>query len=275
MYVWNDGTDVLMHHGIKGQKWGRRRFQNPDMTYTAAGKERYSWASRMGSSVKAKAHQVSNKVKNFKLSEGQKKALKIGATVAATVLVAYGAYKLGTSPQFKEFVKKGETIYADMLETHDIKKRIFDEMRMEVSDKYGKAAMDIDRYTSDKLDQLYKQMEKVESLRTKENNAEVNQLIAELYDTRKSIISDRNNALKDFRRSYMIEGTGLNVLKMMNMPANKLMNRMINEGKNVVKFDERKITDLIRGENYLYDQIKSLGDDPTKYGIAYRKSRIV
>ena len=31
----------LYHHGIKGQKWGIRRFQNPDGTLTAAGKKRY------------------------------------------------------------------------------------------------------------------------------------------------------------------------------------------------------------------------------------------
>lgn len=31
----------LYHHGIKGQKWGVRRFQNPDGTLTMAGKKRY------------------------------------------------------------------------------------------------------------------------------------------------------------------------------------------------------------------------------------------
>lgn len=31
----------LYHHGIKGQKWGIRRYQNEDGSYTAAGKKRY------------------------------------------------------------------------------------------------------------------------------------------------------------------------------------------------------------------------------------------
>lgn len=32
----------LQHHGIKGQKWGVRRFQNADGSLTAEGKKRYS-----------------------------------------------------------------------------------------------------------------------------------------------------------------------------------------------------------------------------------------
>lgn len=34
-------TRELYHHGIKGQKWGFRRFQNEDGSLTIAGKERY------------------------------------------------------------------------------------------------------------------------------------------------------------------------------------------------------------------------------------------
>lgn len=31
----------LAHHGIKGQKWGVRRYQNADGSYTEAGLKRY------------------------------------------------------------------------------------------------------------------------------------------------------------------------------------------------------------------------------------------
>lgn len=34
-------TDYLMHYGVVGQKWGVRRYQNPDGTLTEEGKQRY------------------------------------------------------------------------------------------------------------------------------------------------------------------------------------------------------------------------------------------
>lgn len=96
----------LTHHGIKGQKWGQRRFQNEDGTWTAAGKERYgdgNESSRFlkGSSLRATSSsknaaktQKTNDPEHQKRVENFKKAAKIGAAVAGTVLVAYGAYRL-------------------------------------------------------------------------------------------------------------------------------------------------------------------------------------
>lgn len=38
--------DYLAHHGIKGQKWGVRRYQNPDGSWTAEGKKRRMYRDR-------------------------------------------------------------------------------------------------------------------------------------------------------------------------------------------------------------------------------------
>lgn len=94
-------TDYLMHHGILGQRWGIRRFQNKDGSYTAAGKDRYGDKSER---------------KNKGLTDEQKalaKKIAIGAAVVAgTALAAYGAYKLYDSGVLNDaldkFVKKGE-----------------------------------------------------------------------------------------------------------------------------------------------------------------------
>lgn len=40
--------NTLIHYGIKGQKWGVRRFQEENGSYTAAGKERYGRGGKDG-----------------------------------------------------------------------------------------------------------------------------------------------------------------------------------------------------------------------------------
>lgn len=126
-------TDSLSHYGIKGQKWGVRRWQNGDGSFNSAGKRRYfgngsgeeykklAVAKSKSSSAKSdskkrlseakKAYRVEKKnvadeykkaKKEYKNSdeykaarkEKIKKAAKTGAIIAGTALAAYGAYKL-------------------------------------------------------------------------------------------------------------------------------------------------------------------------------------
>ena len=80
-------TDYLAHHGIKGQKWGVRRFQNPDGTRTEAGKKRYN------SSGGEKEKSVGNWVKDHK----KELALVGGVALAAAgtaVAIKYGNDRL-------------------------------------------------------------------------------------------------------------------------------------------------------------------------------------
>ena len=38
--------DTLYHHGVKGQKWGLRKYQNEDGSLTAAGREHYGYGAK-------------------------------------------------------------------------------------------------------------------------------------------------------------------------------------------------------------------------------------
>lgn len=75
-------SSELYHHGILGQKWGVRRYQNPDGTLTAEGKRRER------SSFK-------DKVKSLAGNEKFKKYAKIGAVVVASMV---GMYALSLTP---------------------------------------------------------------------------------------------------------------------------------------------------------------------------------
>lgn len=87
MHAWTDGTDYLMHHGIKGQKWGIRRYQNPDGTLTEAGKQRlnkyketeYAYMNRLYDKRVEKRNKKYDRLdrKSSKLAEKGRDASKI------------------------------------------------------------------------------------------------------------------------------------------------------------------------------------------------------
>ena len=44
-----NNDNYLAHHGIKGQKWGVRQYQNTDGSLTAEGRRRYGVGPERGS----------------------------------------------------------------------------------------------------------------------------------------------------------------------------------------------------------------------------------
>lgn len=86
--------DPIVHHGILGQKWGVRRFQNRDGSRTSKGKAR---------------DRQTYKTRRKGLSDRQKRAIKTGLKVVGGAVVvgaaAYGAYKLSEMSGGKTFTR--------------------------------------------------------------------------------------------------------------------------------------------------------------------------
>ena len=100
-------NDYLAHYGIKGQKWGIRRYQNRNGTLTSAGKKRRSnktkgWskeAKRANAIKKKSVHQMTNKelselnkrqeLEN-KYKQNNPSAVKKGMKIAGTMVATMG-----------------------------------------------------------------------------------------------------------------------------------------------------------------------------------------
>ena len=104
-------TEELYHHGIKGQKWGKRN--GPpyplDVNDYSASEKKASYKKSPGGGRNEDLYDRNRSSKKLQLSDNQKKAIKIGAAVAVTALAAYGAYKVYNNDlQFQNYVKLGK-----------------------------------------------------------------------------------------------------------------------------------------------------------------------
>lgn len=77
-------TEYLAHHGTKGQKWGVRRYQNPDGTLTDAGKKRYGYGLDKGSSEYERKHAKAYNELRRKYDKIDKSAKKARASVRSS-----------------------------------------------------------------------------------------------------------------------------------------------------------------------------------------------
>ena len=109
----------LYHYGVKGQRWGYRKYQNEDGTLTAEGKARYGIdvngkMSREGKKLFRQDKRDQKTLDRSNAANALAKASKIGAKyLAAGVLVAFagtGLSKVMKSQRATDAVVKGTNI---------------------------------------------------------------------------------------------------------------------------------------------------------------------
>lgn len=115
----------LYHHGVKGQKWGIRRYMNSDGTLTDAGKVRYNSdgskkkVERMSNDELNKANQRLSAERNYNMLTGNNYknrssatdiTIRAGISALGSALISGGAYVA------KEYAK-GKSIDKSALKT--------------------------------------------------------------------------------------------------------------------------------------------------------------
>lgn len=117
-----DRDAYLEHHGIKGQKWGVRRFQNPDGSLTYEGKTRYG-VVKPNTDTERKAVRSLNRTDQLRAVNVTNRATAEMRMKRAEARGRTKAYERNKKRYevFDEEVKRGEKIIEQLLSDSKIK----------------------------------------------------------------------------------------------------------------------------------------------------------
>ena len=148
----------LQHHGIKGQKWGIRRYQNPDGSLTTAGRERYFNTTAKYNNKKGNydiEYTFNRKTKRGSISKEQydsikKKANKLASEDARYYIDHYKNMRLSDIEVSKEYKKQFDDSYKSYMSEH-LADAIF---RSEHNERISKI-MKNSNYTKEQAESFY------------------------------------------------------------------------------------------------------------------------
>lgn len=204
--------NYLEHHGVKGQRWGVRRYQNADGTLTERGKKK----------LRSLNNRTSNAIKSGLIGA----AASAGATVLGNPHLA-GAAALGavtgynkSNKKLNEQLKKAPNAYAPQKEIDKVQKQ-FDKNISKVDKQLIKSYgnhFDINR----KLRQWDRNKKIINDGKSRDSNA------IRMYDAMiQSLYKIGNQRLKDQRLNSNVTYTQLESYKKQNVEIKKSINDVI------------------------------------------------
>lgn len=173
-YASDYGSEYLMHHGIKGQRWGIRRFQNEDGTLTKEGKARYGKRYLTESAARTDISKLVREdfpERTSELSSNLKKIADEGDALSKDYEKYYNS--IDSDPSFikavrdrkKEYISQGfDEKYAEEdaiseLIGESIPKEL-KEKRQRFDDSIDAGWKDIEKYTNDMINVYSSALEK-------------------------------------------------------------------------------------------------------------------
>ncbi len=133
-------SNELYHHGVKGMRWGVRRYQNQDGTLTAAGKKRYRTDADSDRSLMSKpydklAGEIAEKSGDWYLGEGVSKGFK--EVIQETKDLERSIRKKYEHPKTEEAENLGQKMVDLYDEKFKAKSEKYDALKKDADDAYS------------------------------------------------------------------------------------------------------------------------------------------
>lgn len=236
-------TSELKHHGILGQKWGIRRFQNSDGTYTEAGKKR----RRL--SVKETFSNASNTISNT-VSRNKDTINKIAKIAAITAVAGLSVYAISKNKEkTAELLKSvgSKSVKALSASAERVGNAMIDAALMSIGGvAISKLAEKLP--TDDSVDEATRNKNKI------------------IFDTASAGIKAATNAGNSNSNSKSNGGNvGKDITEKIGAPSNKGLDRQSNEYQNLFKdsngnqrdSNTRAVIKSLASAGYDIDQLKA------------------